>query len=111
MAALGSILSVVGGIGSLICLIMVLIKMFPAEGPLKGILAIICTLYAFIWGWMNASRFNMQNVMYAWTGCIVLAVIGGALSGMGAQSALEGFNSSNLPQLASIVAHVSDLAF
>jgi hypothetical protein len=48
MTILGSILSIVGGIGSLICLIMVLIKMFPAEGALKGILAIICTLYAFI---------------------------------------------------------------
>ncbi len=36
---MGTILSVIGGIGSLICLIMVLIKMFPAEGALKGIWA------------------------------------------------------------------------
>jgi len=111
MAVLGSILSFVGGIGSLICLILVLIKMFPAEGALKGILAIICSLYAFIWGWINASRFNLKNVMMAWTGCIILAIIGGAISGAGAAASLEGFNSSYLPQLASIVAGVASLAF
>jgi hypothetical protein len=85
MATLGLILAIIGGIGSLICLIMVLIKMFPAEGPLKGILAIICSLYAFIWGWMNAGRFNLQNIMYAWSGCIVLSIIGNILANVGAQ--------------------------
>ncbi|MCK6628170.1 MAG: hypothetical protein L6R45_23705 [Anaerolineae bacterium] len=85
MATVGLILAAIGGIGSLICFIMVLIKMFPAEGALKGVLGIICSLYAFIWGWMNAGRFNLQNIMYGWTACIVLAVIGNVLSSMGAQ--------------------------
>jgi hypothetical protein len=60
---------------SLICWIMVLIKMFPAEGALKGVLAIICGLYAFIWGWMNASTHNLRNVMIAWTVAIIVSVI------------------------------------
>ena len=111
MAAIGSILSVIGGIGSLICFIMVLIKMFPAEGPLKGILAIICSLYAFIWGWINASRFNLKNIMMAWTACIILAIIGGAISGAMAGSSLQGFNINQLPQLASFVANITSLAF
>lgn len=111
MAIVGSILSVVGGIGSLICFVMVLIKMFPAEGALKGVLGIICSLYAFIWGWINASRFNLKNVMMAWTACIVLAIIGGAINGASAGAALEGFNSSYLPQLASIVASATGFAF
>ncbi|HXV42255.1 MAG TPA: hypothetical protein VEC96_04290 [Anaerolineae bacterium] len=85
MATLGLILAAVGGIGSLICFIMVLIKMFPAEGALKGILAIICALYAFIWGWINAGRFNLQNIMYAWSGCIVLSIIGNVLANALAQ--------------------------
>ena len=34
-------------LGSLVCYVMVLIKLFPAEGALKGILALICGLYAF----------------------------------------------------------------
>lgn len=83
MATLGSILQIIGGIGSLICFVMVLLKMFPAEGTLKGILGVICSLYAFIWGWMNAGRFNLQNVMYGWTGAIVVAIVGGLMAGMG----------------------------
>ena len=69
-------------LGSLVCWVMVLIKMFPAEGPLKGILAVICGLYAFIWGWMNASRFNLRNVMLGWTACIVLTMVLGTVVGM-----------------------------
>lgn len=83
MATIGLILAVIGGIGSLICWIMVLIKMFPAEGALKGILAIICSLYAFIWGWINARRFSLTNIMYGWTACIILAIIGNVISSMG----------------------------
>lgn len=60
---------------SLVCWIMVLIKMFPAEGPLKGILAIICGLYAFIWGWMNATRLNIKNIMMIWTVAILVSLV------------------------------------
>jgi hypothetical protein len=60
---------------SLICWIMVLIKMFPAEGVVKGVLAIICALYAFIWGWMNASKFNLKNIMLIWTVAIIVSVV------------------------------------
>jgi hypothetical protein len=60
------------GIASLICWILVLIKMFPAEGALKGILAIICGLYAFIWGWINAGKFNLRNIMILWTIAIIV---------------------------------------
>jgi hypothetical protein len=105
MQVIGSILSFIGGIGSLICLIMVLMKMFPAEGPLKGILAILCTLYAFIWGWINASRFNLKNIMMAWTACIVLAIIGGVISGAAASAALQqGFNNSYVAPFISVIA-------
>ncbi len=103
MATIGYILQAIGGIGSLVCLILVLIKMFPAEGVLKGILAIICSLYAFIWGWINAGRFNMRNIMLAWTGFIVLSIIGGVIvsaAGVG-EAALQG---SATPFLASLTA-------
>jgi len=69
------IISYLAGIVSLICWIMVLIKMFPAEGAVKGILAIICALYAFIWGWMNASKFNLKNIMLIWTVAILVSVV------------------------------------
>jgi hypothetical protein len=84
-----AILSYLVMLGSLICWVMVLIKMFPAEGALKGILAVICGLYAFIWGWMNATRFNIKNIMLAWTACIVLSMALGAFGGMSALSGMR----------------------
>lgn len=69
------IVGYLAGAVSLICWIMVLIKMFPAEGALKGILAIICGLYAFIWGWMNSSTHNLRNIMLAWTVAIIVSII------------------------------------
>jgi hypothetical protein len=79
-----TILSYLAMIGSLVCWVMVLIKMFPAEGPLKGILAVICGLYAFIWGWMNAAKFNLRNIMLAWTACFVVSLVLGMMGGMSA---------------------------
>lgn len=75
-------------LGSLACWVMVLIKMFPAEGALKGILALICGLYAFVWGWMNAAKFNLKNIMLAWTACIVLSLGLGMFAGMAAFSGM-----------------------
>ena len=106
MAIIGTLLSVVGGLGSLVCLVLVLIKMFPAEGALKGILAIICSLYAYIWGWINAGRFGLNGVMLAWTGCIVLSIIGSMIGGIGAASSMEGFNFEAMPQFVSIATSV-----
>lgn len=83
MATIGLILAAIGGLGSLACLIIVLLKLFPAEGALKGVLGIICGLYTYIWGWMNVGRFNLHNIMYAWTGCIVLSLIGNILANLG----------------------------
>jgi hypothetical protein len=107
MGVVGTILYFGGLIGQLICLVMVLMKMFPAEGTLKGILGIICGLYTFIWGWINAARFNLRNVMLAWTACLVLTIIGGAIGGASMGSSLpQGFNSSYLTQFASVVSAV-----
>jgi hypothetical protein len=84
-----TILSYIAMLGSLVCWVMVLIKMFPAEGPLKGILAVICGLYAFIWGWMNAGRFGLRNVMLAWTACFVVSLVVGMAGGMSAFSSMR----------------------
>ena len=67
------ILSVV----SLVCDVMVLISLFKKEGVLKGILAVICGLYSFIWGWMHVKdeSLKLKNVMYIWTVVVVLEII------------------------------------
>jgi hypothetical protein len=70
-----TVLSGLVGLGSLVCWILVLVKMFPKEGPLKGILAIICGLYAFVWGWMNFRELGLKTVMMVWTVLFVLGII------------------------------------
>lgn len=57
------------------CFIMVLIKLFQDKGALHGILGLICSLYTFIWGWMNAGRLNIKNIMIVWTLVIILQII------------------------------------
>lgn len=65
------------GLLNLGCLIYVLVKMYPKEGLLKTILGFICGLYAFIWGWQNVKNYdaNFKNIMYVWTGLILLSII------------------------------------
>ncbi len=75
---MGALLGLVGmllGLGSIICWVMVLIKMFQSEGPLHGILGIICGIYALIWGWMHADQYNLRKIVQIWTACLVASII------------------------------------
>lgn len=63
------------GIGSLVCFILVLIKLFQKEGVGLGILGIICALYTFIWGWINHKTQKITNIMLIWTILIIIAMI------------------------------------
>lgn len=69
------ILAQLVGLGSLVCFIMVVIKLFQQKGVLHGILGIICGLYTFIWGWMNAASLNIKKVMLIWTVLLVVGII------------------------------------
>ena len=79
-------LSIAVSLGSLICFIIVLTKLFPAEGVGKGILGIICGLYTLIWGWQNADRFGIKTVVQVWTGLIVVGIILNVLVGNAAKN-------------------------
>ncbi len=70
-----AILSLLVGLASFVCLILVLMKMYPEEGALKTILGFICGLYALIWGWQNADRLNLKPLMQIWTGLVILSII------------------------------------
>lgn len=70
-----TILAALAGLGSLVCLIIVLTKLFPAEGTGKGILGIICALYTFIWGWQHKDEHGIQNVMVIWSVLVIVGVI------------------------------------
>ena len=77
-----SILALVCSIASFICFIIVLIKQFQQGSVVHGIIVIItCGIWTFIWGWMNAGRLNIKNIMMIWTLLIVLGIILNVLGG------------------------------
>jgi hypothetical protein len=68
-------------LGCIICWIMVLIKMFQDAGVLHGILGLICGLYAFIWGWINADRMGIRNIMMIWSLLLLVSIVLGFVGG------------------------------
>ena len=77
-----SILALVCSIASFICFIIVLIKQFQQGSVVHGIIGIItCGIWTFIWGWMNAGRLNIKNIMMIWTLLVVLGIILNVLGG------------------------------
>lgn len=71
-------LSVILSIGSLICFIMIVVKMFQNSDQTLGIISLVglllCglgALVAFVMGWVNSGKYNAQQIMLIWTGCIV----------------------------------------
>jgi hypothetical protein len=68
-------LAALAGLVSFGCAVMVLIKLFQAEGVGKGILGIICGIYAFVWGWQNNEKNNQKNIMIVWSIAAALGII------------------------------------
>lgn len=73
-------------IASLICFVMVLVKMFQNNQAGLGIICILLTLctgigplVAFVVGWIKAAEWNIRRLMTAWTvlfiGSILLSVV------------------------------------
>ncbi len=76
-----AILALVALVGCIICQIFVAIKIFQNDGALKGIIALLCGLFGLIWGWMNADRLGVKNIMLIWTVLIILYAILAAMGG------------------------------
>lgn len=85
------ILSLLCTVGSIACLIIMVIPLFQEKGALHGILGIICGLYTFIWGWMNATRLGKKQIMMIWTAIIVVSIV---LNVMVASSASSGIQTT-----------------
>jgi hypothetical protein len=71
---LPQILSLVIGIGSLVCWIIVLVKIFQSGNILMGILG-ICPLVAFIYGWVKNEELGIRQIMTVWTILIIAGFI------------------------------------
>ena len=58
-------------LGSLVCWIIVLAKLFSNGYTTQGLLGLLCGIVAYIYGWSKADDLDVRPVMYAWTGCII----------------------------------------
>ena len=78
-------------LGSLICFILVLIKLGKAKGALHVILGILSLgIYPYIWGWIQAKAQNLSKVMIVWTVCILGSmVIGGIVGASAVKQAMD----------------------
>ncbi|HWX41015.1 MAG TPA: hypothetical protein VN345_07680 [Blastocatellia bacterium] len=76
------------GLAMFICYIVVLIRVFKVAGPGHGFVSIIvCGLWAFVWGWINAAKQGLTKIMIIWTGLMILYITLGLLGGFADLSA------------------------
>jgi hypothetical protein len=90
------LLQAVIGIGSLVCLVLVLVKMFQNGQTALGIVCIVLAfcgigvLIAFVYGWIKSTEWDLKKVMLAWTVCLVLGLIVSFITmGMGMSAAMD----------------------
>jgi hypothetical protein len=76
------IVSLLIGLGSLVCFVLVVIQMFQHGQTglaIASIVLIFCCgiggLVAFVVGWMNANAWGIKNTMLIWTALIVVNII------------------------------------
>jgi hypothetical protein len=73
-----NLVSVLAGLGSVLCYILVLVHLFQSDQKGLGIVCILLTflcgigaLLAFIKGWID----GINYVMWVWTGCIAIGLL------------------------------------
>jgi len=71
----------IAGIGSLVCLVMVLIQMFQHEESktvaIVSLVLICCGggLIVFVYGWIKSREWGITNIMLAWSACMVFGLL------------------------------------
>jgi hypothetical protein len=75
-------LLVLVGIGELVCFILVLMKMFQSGEQTMGIVCIVLALccgigglVAFVYGWINVTKWDLKNIMWIWTGLFIATIV------------------------------------
>jgi hypothetical protein len=82
MIGLLQLLGGICGIGSLVCFILVIVKMFQNGENGLGIacllLLLLCGigfLVTFIYGWINVSKWGIKNIMMIWSACVIAGIL------------------------------------
>ena len=68
-----AILSGLLNLASLVCLIVLLVHLAREKGAGHGLLGFLFPPYAFFWGWLNAGRLQILDIMAFWTAVMILA--------------------------------------
>ena len=83
MLLIANLISIVAGLGSLACFVVVLIHFFQSDQAGLGIACILLTLVcgigaliAFVKGWMD----ELGTVMWVWTGCWLAGLASAAIA-------------------------------
>ena len=70
------VVAIIIGLANLGCTIFVVVKLYEEKGIFHALIGLFCCqLYPLIWGWMNAGRLNITDIMFFWTGTIVMGII------------------------------------
>ena len=85
--AIATTLAFVFGVGSFVCYILVLIKMFQHNQTGLGVACIVLLfccgiggLIAFIFGWVKAREWGITNLMTVWTVFFALNLVSGIIT-------------------------------
>jgi hypothetical protein len=91
LAMLGYAVSALGGVACLVLGVIVGVKIMNKYGTGPGvaaiILAVLCNLATFIWGWVKVKELQIGNLMKWYTIGFIVSVIGGILCAAGIASA------------------------
>lgn len=79
---------------NLVCWIKVLIVLFSKAGVGLGILGIICSLFAFIWGWVKHKEYGLTKVMTVWTVAVVASIV---VNGMNTAAIVREMQKKGIP--------------
>src|SRR4051812_19556948 len=86
MQQLAGLVSGIAGLVAFICYVLVLIQMFQRgkTGLAIACIVLLClgigAIIAFIYGWMKAREWNIQNIMMVWSVCWVIQIAGFAIA-------------------------------
>lgn len=76
------ILQIVLSLGSLVCFVLVVVKMFQNNQTNLGIVSLVLLLccgigglVAFVFGWVKSKEWNILPVMLAWTLLTVVSLV------------------------------------
>ena len=67
-------IALVVGIASLVCWILVLVKIFQSGDTLWGVLG-LCPLVAFVYGWVKVKELDVQKIMMIWSVCVGINLV------------------------------------